>query len=650
MCKVISLVGNPNSGKSTLFNNLTGLKQHTGNWTGKTVENAKGHFEYNKQKYEIYDLPGTYSLYPKSGEEKITSDFILNNYSDITIIICDGNILERSLILCLQILEIKKNVILCINFLDELNKKNICIDCEKLSKLLNIPVVPLTAKKKNSIQKLLEEIDNFEEPESVYKIEYTKEIYDQLDNVTIPDNSFKHPQMWLKLRFLTDDMKLFNDSGSNYKLSEICSRCIILNAEDICNQVVKKQKYSNKSLFADKILTSKLYAYPIMLVFLFLILWITISFANYPSELLSEFFKILGVKIFNFLTYINVPTFIKDAFINGIYNTTTCVISVMLPPMAIFFPLFSILEDSGYLPRIAFNLDKPFNKCSSCGKQSLTMCMGLGCNAVGVTGTRIIDSYRERILAIITNTFMPCNGRFPTMIMLISIFLPFGNSSIITAMYLALFIVISILVSFLTTYFIGKKFLKGTTTSYIFELPPYRKPEIFKTLVFATKDKTLNVLLRAVKVAAPAGLIIWLMANIYINDTSILSSVALIFEPLGKLIGLDGVILLGFILGSPANEIVFPVILMTYLSEGSLSFICDYTTISNILISNNWTILTAINTILFSLMHWPCATTVQTIYKETKSIKITLVSILLPTIIAIVVCIIFNLLYLNLFN
>ena len=645
MHKVISLVGNPNVGKSTLFNKLTGLKQHTGNWTGKTVDNAKGNFKYNNTNYEIYDLPGSYSLFPKSEEEKITSDFILNQKSDITLVVCDGNILERGLILCLQILEIKKNVILCINFTDELIKKKISIDYEKLSSILNIPVIPISAKSHKTMLKLLKAIDKFTEPDNVYEIKYTDEICKLTENITLPDSSYNYPERWLKLRYLTGDMKLFDNSEQNFSLTEICSRCIVLNAEDICNQVIEEETYTNKSLIADKILTNRIYAYPVMFTFLIIILWITISFANYPSELLSKVFNLIGQNLFNYLSYINTPIFIKEALINGIYNTTTCVISVMLPPMAIFFPLFSILEDSGYLPRIAFNLDKPFNNCNSCGKQSLTMCMGLGCNAVGVTGARIIDSYRERILAILTNTFMPCNGRFPTLIMLITIFLPFGSSSFMTAFYLSIIIVISIITTLLVTKFLGKIILKGKTTPYILELPPYRKPEILKTLVFATKDKTLSVLLRAIKVAAPAGLIIWILANITINNNSILSYASTFLEPLGSFIGLDGVILLGFILGSPANEIVFPIILMTYLAETSLSFIGDYSTISNILISNNWSILTAVNTMLFSIMHWPCSTTILTISSETKSFKLTAFAIIMPTITAIILCTITNLLF-----
>ena len=644
MNKSISLVGNPNVGKSTLFNALTGLNQHTGNWTGKTVENAKGTFRYKNNTYEIYDLPGSYSLFPKSEEEKITSDFILKNQTDITLIVCDGNILERGLILCLQILEIKDNAILCINFTDELINKNIKINYKKLSQLLNIPVVPICAKKKKTIKYLLDIIDNHKPTAKTYKIKYSTELNKLIESTLLPQHNYHYPEEWLKIRFIANDTSLFITSHQNRYVSELYARAVVLNAEEICNSVLM---YNNKTTYKfDKIITNKLTAYPIMILFLILILWITISLANYPSELLSVFFNYAGNLIYNFLSKINLPDFIKNPIMQGIYNTTACVISVMLPPMAIFFPLFSILEDSGYLPRIAFNLDKPFNKCHSCGKQSLTMCMGLGCNAVGVTGARIIDSERERLLAILTNNFMPCNGRFPTLIMLIVLFLPLSDRSIFSSLYLALFIVFSILLTLCVTKLISKTVLKGEATPYILELPPYRKPEIFKTIILSTKEKTLSVLARAIKVSVPAGLIIWLLANIQVYDTSILNHLASILDPIGKLLGLDGIILVGFILGSPANEIVFPIILMAYLSGGELSPITDYNTIKAVLVNNNWTILTAINTILFSILHWPCTTTLLTIKSETKSIKWTILSILIPTLTAVIICMLTNSIYL----
>lgn len=314
----------------------------------------------------------------------------------------------------------------------------------------------------------------------------------------------------------------------------------------------------------------------------------------------------------------------------------------MLPPMAIFFPLFTLLEDLGYLPRVAFNLDNYFRKANAHGKQALTMCMGFGCNACGIIGCRIIDSPRERLIATITNNFVPCNGRFPTLIAIIKMFF----SGLVSKKYTPLFstfiltctILIGVFATFIVSKILSKTILKGVPSSFILELPPYRKPQIGKVIVRSIFDRTLFVLGRAVLVAAPAGLLIWLISNIKISDLSILSYCTNFFNPFAKLFGLDGVILMAFILGFPANEIVIPIIIMTYLCTGTLTEISSLDSLRDLLISNGWTYITAICTMIFSLMHFPCGTTLLTIKKETNSLKWTLVSFLVPTLTGLLVC------------
>jgi len=312
----------------------------------------------------------------------------------------------------------------------------------------------------------------------------------------------------------------------------------------------------------------------------------------------------------------------------------------MLPPMAIFFPLFTLLEDLGYLPRIAFNLDRCFKKCSACGKQALTMCMGFGCNAVGVTGARIIDSKRERLIAILTNVFVPCNGRFPTLISLITMFLVAGSASsgFLSTLILTGMVILGILATLLVSSILSKTLLKGHPSSFTLELPPYRKPDVFKVIIRSVLDRTLFVLGRAVAVAAPAGLVIWLFANVSVGNATLLSHVSGFLDPFARLLGLDGIILLAFILGFPANEIVVPIMVMAYLSQGTVTDTLSLNEMKELFIANGWTTLTAINTILFSLFHWPCSTTLLTVKKETGSIKWTLASFLIPTLFGIIVC------------
>ena len=593
---LIALLGNPNVGKSTIFNSLTGLRQHTGNWPGKTVSNAEGKLTYKNKTYNIIDLPGIYSLNAYSEEEQIAKNFIKEKNIDIIIIVLDATSLERNLKLVLETKNIKNNIIICLNLLDEAKKKKIEINIKKLEKELNLPIVQTIATDKKEIEKLKEAIHN-------YKKNETNEIIYDIDK----------------------------------KAKEIYQNCVKLNNEN----------YNNKTIKIDKILTSKKYGIPIMLLTLGIILWITIIFSNYPSELLYKFLFNIYDKLFILADNLNINKSLTDFLLNGIYKTVAWVTSVMLPPMAIFFPLFTLLEDLGYLPRIAFNMDKIFKKCGAHGKQSLTMCMGYGCNACGVIGCRIIESKKEKLIAILTNVFSPCNGRFPSLIAIISIFLVTNASnklitSIESALILLGFIIFSILITLIISKILSKTILKGEQSSFTLELPPYRKPKILKTIIRSILDRTIFVLGRAIYITIPAGIIIWFLTNTNINNIPILSYIINFLEPLGTLIGLDGTILTAFIIGLPANEIVIPIMLMSYQELNTLIDYNSASELNSLLKAQGWTIITAISFIIFTICHFPCGTTLLTIKKETNSMKWTIVSILIPTIIGISLCFIIS--------
>ncbi len=594
--KVIALAGNPNVGKSTVFNALTGMKQHTGNWPGKTVTNAQGYCKSSNNSYVVVDIPGTYSLMAHSAEEEIARDFICSSKPDAVVVVCDATCLERNLNLVLQISEISDSVVVCLNLMDEAERKGIYININKLSNLLALPVVPIVARKKKGLSKMLSAVDLvLEKPTKKH------------ENMT-PEETIKK-------------------------------------AEEIAKEAVyyEKNPYSGFDKKADKILTGKLFGYPVMIGFLALILWLTISGANYPSQMLSDAFSAFETVLTNIFDQFNAPDWLHGALVTGVYRVVTWVVSVMLPPMAIFFPLFTILEDLGYLPRIAYNLDKPFKYCCACGKQSLTMCMGFGCNAAGVIGCKIIDSPRERLLAILTNNFVPCNGRFPILISVLSMFFVTNQySSVLSALLLTAIVVLGIGATFAATKLLSKTLLKGIASSFTLELPPYRRPQITDVIVRSIFDRTLFVLKRAVVVAAPAGLIIWLLANLQIDNVSILKLCADFVDPFARIMGIDGVILIAFILGMPANEIVIPIAVMIYMSQGTLAEMGSILEMKELFVANGWTWVTAINVMIFTVMHWPCSTTLQTIKKETNSIKWTLLSATLPTTIGIVSCICFT--------
>lgn len=598
MEKIIALAGNPNVGKSTVFNYLTKLRQHTGNWPGKTVELARGRYTYNETDYELVDLPGTYSLAAHSAEEEVARDFLISGGADAAVVVCDATCLERNLNLVLQTLELTPRVVVCVNLMDEAEKKGISIDTEELARLLGVQVIPAAAGKGRGMEELVAAVARAAEGEGC-----------------APPGRFSQADT------VEEKIQL---------------------AERLAGAVThyQRENYARRDRRLDWLFTSRATGVPVMLLLLTGVLWLTIVGANVPSEILAAALFWVQDRLSELFALWNAPEWLHGALVLGVYRVLAWVVSVMLPPMAIFFPLFTLLEDFGYLPRVAFVLDHAFQKAHACGKQALTMCMGFGCNACGVTGCRIIDSPRERLIAILTNNFVPCNGRFPTLIAVITMFFAAGQegSGLRCALILTGVILLGVVCTFWVSKLLSMTLLKGIPSSFALELPPYRAPRVGQVIIRSVVDRTLFVLGRAVAVAAPAGLVIWLFANVTVGGQSILAWCTGFLDPFARLLGLDGVILMAFILGLPANEIVVPIILMAYLSGGTLVEMNDLSALRELLVANGWTWVTAVCTILFSLLHWPCSTTCLTIRKETESWKWTAVAFLLPTLIGFCAC------------
>lgn len=671
--KKILLMGNPNVGKSTVFNEITGSHQHTGNWTGKTVDIAKGEYYYKFTDYELIDLPGTYSLLSSSEEERLARDYLCFEDYDCVVCVVDATNVLRNLNLVFQVIEVTDKVVLLLNLTDEAKKKNIAIDENKLSKALGIPVIRATARSGKGINELLEQVHLI-----------ANDLVQNESNILFYSNTIENAahqvQRGLKGRIDTDKKLRFfalrlleNDESFNNSFKEHFGETIFHNgslranlnkaqndlnqlgyssdkyvkaittaifektsavADEIVKTLPSKKERREKAL--DRILLGKYTSIPVMLLLFSIVLWLTIAGSNYPSDFLRNVFDSFEVWLADSLVNIGVSQTIVSLLVNGVLRVLLWVVAVMLPPMAIFFPLFALLEDFGILPRVAFNLDGAFECCGACGKQALTTCMGYGCNAVGVTGCRIIDSPRERLVAIITNSLTPCNGRFPLLIAIISMF--FCKNSFAAALVLLALIAVSMLMTFATSKVLTATVLKGTASSFVLELPPYRKPKIIRVVGDTIREKVIFVLFRAVIVAAPAGLIIWILANINIADTTLLNRIAQVLDPIGRFIGLDGVMLLAFILGFPANEIVIPIALMAYLSTNQIGDYASLESLKTILVDNGWTLVTALCTCIFSMFHFPCSTTLLTIWKETKSVKWTLLSFITPLLTGVVIC------------
>lgn len=656
----IALAGNPNTGKSTLFNALTGLKQHTGNWSGKTVGRAEGRFWLGEKEAVLVDLPGIYSLFSAGAEEACARDFLAFGDADAVAVVVDASALERHLPLALQVMELMPRCVLCLNLADEAEKKGISIDDKKLSDLTGVPVVKTAARTGRGLSDLTAALEKVMEQEPhVRHTPFHKTLPEDFAELLAEGENLlpKSKNRPLLLDFLWqkeedvlseevgEELRQWRTKCNGYFAGEEealavyrkeRSLCFQKRAETLTAAVCKKNEgKGDTTAQMDKLFLRKRTGVPLMLLLLALVFWITAVGANVPSQMLMSAFTKLGTACRSVLVSWGSPVWLESLLMDGVFLTVSWVVSVMLPPMAIFFPMFTLLEDCGLLPRIAFQLDGLFRRAGAHGKQALTLCMGFGCNAAGVTACRIIDSPRERLIAILTNNFVPCNGRFPTILLLIAVFLSVGKPWMSG---FALFVVIGLSVgmTLLVSFFLSRTVLKGMPSAFVLELPPFRRPQIGQVLVRSLLDRTIFVLGRAITAAAPAGAVIWLLQRIPVGDGTLLTQIALFLEPLGGIMGLSGPILMAFLLGLPANEIVLPILLMFYSQSGMLVEGGSQT--GAMLAANGWTWMTAVCAILFSLNHFPCATTLLTIRKETGSRKWTAISFLLPTIIGICLC------------
>jgi ferrous iron transport protein B len=614
---LVALAGNPNTGKSTVFNALTGLRQHTGNWPGKTVARAEGTYRHGGRAFKVVDLPGAYSLQAASADEEVAREFLIAGQPDVTVVVVDATRLERNLNLVLQVLQVTDRVVVVLNLMDEARRHGIGVAPASLARELGVPVIPAAARRGTGIGETRDAV--------------------------------------LRVASGVEHLRPFRLADAPTGVDEL-SAAIYAEAERIASaaQVSGLERVRiDLDKHLDRLLTSRWTGVPLMVVLLGLVFWLTIAGANVPSAMLASLL-IDGVHPWLKETgaALGMPWWLTGFLFDGMYLATAWVVSVMLPPMAIFFPLFTLLEDFGYLPRVAFNMDRAFQRVGAHGKQALTMCMGFGCNAAGVVATRVIDSPRERLVAIITNNFSLCNGRWPTQILIASIFLgtlvPARLAGIVAASAVVAIALLGVLVMLATSWALTRTVLRGEATTFSLELPPYRPPRVLRTLYTSLIDRTAIVLWRAVVFALPAGAVIWLASNVHLGGASVATYLVGILQPAGALVGLTGVILLAYVVAVPANEIVIPTILMLTVhtlgltdigaGDGVMFELDDDGAVRGLLQAAGWTTLTAVNVMLFSLLHNPCSTTIYTIYKETKSVRWTALATLLPLALGLVVC------------
>jgi len=677
---LIALTGNPNVGKSTVFNALAGEHQHTGNWPGKTIEKAEGHLSYKDKKITVVDLPGTYSLSAHSPEEVIARDFIIQGEPDVVIIIVDATLLERNLNLTLQILEITNKVVIALNFMDEVQQQGFTIDISTLEKKLRVPVIPTIAKEGTGIDELLHKTIAVSEEKiktnpiqvnygltlerAIYKLE--REIY----SIGIDGRS-----KWLALKLLEDDVEISSafrsnrlpssimvsedsikksakpDVKSTLSLTKIFDMAQLLGEKmtpdsrieivrrryATCHEIAHKtirRLYKERVTLTeklDRIVTHRFWAWPIMFAVFLAIFWITIEGSSAPSNMLAYWFNLVAYNGKLLLESLNVPWWIIGLLIDGLVFGIGTVIAVMLPPMVIFFVLFALMEDFGFIPRVAFNLDKVMQALGSQGKQCLTGMMSYGCNVVGVMSSRIISNEKDRLISIITSPLIICNGRFGPGIALAILF--FGNHALWVMFSL---IIISLAAYFLVTFILNKIFFRHESSVFMMELPPYRRPQIAKVIWRTLADRVTHVMVRAILIAAPAVLLIWLMGNMPQGQPFENTAIGILVNslaPLGQKLGLDGEMLTALLFSLPAKEIVIPSLAMTYGLQTSLM------ESENVFafISGSWSFLSAYAFLVFYMLYLPCLVTVWAIWKETRSLKWTMLSFITSLITAILI-------------
>jgi ferrous iron transport protein B len=670
---VVSVAGNPNTGKSTVFNALTGLRQHVGNWPGKTVARAEGGFEFEGRRYKLVDLPGTYSLLSASTDEEIARDFVLFGRPDCVVVVVDATALERNLNLVLQVLELTDRVVVCLNLSDEARRKGIVVDHRALAREVGVPVVPTAARTGEGLSTLVRSVAEVAAGRArtrPRRLPATPAVEGAIASL-VPLIEAVSPGLpnvrWVATRLLDGDARVeralatgeLGDgkaevdttalaaliAAADWRRAELAGafrdevvEAIYEEASGIARRTVRRaDERPRRDLDAtiDRLLTSRLWGLPIMLLGLAVVFWITIVGANYPSQAIA--WALFGIEEWAAAAFesLSAPDWLTGLLWDGVWRSLAWVVAVMLPPMAIFFPLFTILENLGYLPRVAFNMDRLFKGVGAHGKQALTMSMGFGCNAAGVVACRVIESPRERLVATLTNNFVPCNGRFPTLVMLATVFVAAQFSAAYASFAAAAAVVgavlLGIVVTLLVSWLLTRTVLAGEESSFTLELPPYRRPNVRRIVYTSLIDRTWFVLRRAMIMAAPAGAIIWIFNAVEIGGESIAVHVSSALDPLGVALGMDGVILMAYLLAIPANEIVVPTMLMTYMGAGMLVEIDSLDQLHDLLVvDHGWTLLTGLCVMVFCVLHNPCSTTIWTIWSETRSRRWTIVGALMP--------------------